>query len=178
MSRLAQSYLLTTDEEWTHHQPTRLVVLRLCRLIVVQDVQQHRREEEDEAARASLDAREMIHYPLGEDGEPQMSVGHVVIRLLCEHITELVLLDIVRNGKESFDLTERMFGRGDVRLDRKPYQSITLVDRQPLLTDEVISFHRLQIAHDDVLEKPRSGRASTRVIVPHPHVVQSAQRSA
>ena len=42
------------------------------------------------------------------------------------------------------------------------YRSITLVDRQPLLTDEMLAFHRLQIANDDVFQKPR--RRMSRVL--------------
>ena len=49
-----------------------------------------------------------------------MPIGHVVIGFLCEHIAELVFFHFVRNGKESFDLTERMFGRRDAKLDREP----------------------------------------------------------
>ena len=120
----------------------------------------------------------MIDCCLREDREPQVAIGHVVIGFLREHVAELVFLDIVCDGKESFNLTERMFGRRDLRLEHELfYQPIGLVDRQPLLTDEVIPFHRLQIADDDVLEKPRGRSVFPRVIVPHPHVVQSAQRS-
>ena len=42
----------------------------------------------------------------------------------------------------------------------------------------MISVHRLQISDDDVLQKPRAGGASARVIVPYPHVVENAQRSS
>ena len=125
-----QSYLLPTDEEWTHHQSAGLVVLRLCCLIVVQDVQQHRREEEDEAARASLHSCEMIDYSLGKDREPQMAIGHVVVGFLCEHIAELVLFHVVRDGKEPLNLPERMSSRRDFMLSCEPaYQPIALVHR-------------------------------------------------
>ena len=104
-ARNIHSNLFSADEERANDQTSGLVVLRLCCLIVVQDVQQHRGEEQHEAASASLNAREVIHCSLREDREPKMPVGHVVIGFLREHVAELVLFHVVRDGKESFDLT-------------------------------------------------------------------------
>ena len=46
----------------------------------------------------------MIDGRSGEDREPQMAIGHVVIGFLCEYIAQLPFLLIACDGKEPFDL--------------------------------------------------------------------------
>ena len=52
------------------------------------------------------------------------------------------------------------------------HQAIVFLHRQPVLTDEVGLLHRLQIPHEDILEKPRRRCSSPGVIMPYTDVVQ------
>ena len=47
----------------------------------------------------------MVDGRAGEDREPQVTIGHVVIGFLCEYVAQLPLLLIACDGKESFDLS-------------------------------------------------------------------------
>ena len=97
--------LLRSDEQWTHRQATRtLTAFGLCCLIIVQDVQQHAREQQHETARASLHTREPIRGRTREDREPQVTLRHAVIRLLRQHIGELLFLRIAGHRHHTLDL--------------------------------------------------------------------------
>jgi hypothetical protein len=98
----------------------------------------------------------MIGYPMGEDREPEVAIGHVVVGLLREHVAEPMFLLIARGGKDPFDLSEQSSTQSIISAEWS-YRFITLVDRQPLLTDEMLAFHRVQVSNDDVFQKPRGG---------------------
>lgn len=137
--------------------------------IVVHDAEEHRDEEQDEATGAALHSGELIRRRSGEDREPQMTIGHAVIRPFRQQIREFTLLCVVGHGQHSFDLRRReeMRRRGD-----SGYFSIVFLDGEPALTDEMKLLHRLQIADDQIFEKPRGRRAFARVVVPNANTVE------
>ena len=97
--------LLRSDEQWTHRQTTRaLTTFGFGCLIIVEDVQQHAREQQHETARASLHTREPIRGRTREDREPQVTLRHAVIRLLRQHIGELLFLRIAGHRHHTLDL--------------------------------------------------------------------------
>ena len=101
--------LLRSDEKGTHRQTTcSCLSLGLRGLIIVQNVQQHARQQQHEAASASLHAREPIRWWTREDREPQMTFGHAVIRLFRQQICELLLLRVASHGHHSLDLNTQM----------------------------------------------------------------------
>ena len=97
--------LLRSDEQWTHRQTTRaLTTFGFGCLIIVEDVQQHARQQQHETARASLHTREPIGGWTREDREPQVTLRHAVIRLLRQYIGELLFLRIAGHRHHTLDL--------------------------------------------------------------------------
>ena len=106
--RQVDTDLLRSDKEWTHREaPTALACFGFCCLIVVENVQQHAREQKNEAARASLNTRKPVRGWPRKDRKPEVAFGDAVIRLLGQHVRELLLLRVTSHGQHTFDLLER-----------------------------------------------------------------------
>ena len=100
--------LLSGNIERTHQETFRgLIGFGLCCLIIVENVQQHAGEQQNEATRATLHSRESIRGRTREDGEPEMALGHTVIRLLGQHVRELLLLRLASHRQHTVDLLSR-----------------------------------------------------------------------
>lgn len=144
-----RTYLFRGDEKGAEGQTRRAgFLVGRFRLIVVENVEQHRGEEKNEAARAALNASEAIRCRTREDGKPQMTLGQAVIRFLRQEIGESAFVVLAGDGQKTFDL------------------AAGLLHRQPVLKEEIRFLQRLQIAHDDVFEKPRGRIAFAGVVVP------------
>jgi hypothetical protein len=62
-------------------------------------------------------------------------------------------------------------------IERVTYETIALLDSQPLLTDEVRLVLRLKILQEHIFEKPRGIRTRARVVMPDVQVIETTEWS-
>jgi hypothetical protein len=60
--------------------------------------------------------------------------------------------------------------------DKTVYETITLVNSQPVFTYEIVLLSCLQVMNDNVLQVPRRLASKARVVMPHFDIRQIAQR--
>ena len=101
-----------------------------------------------------------------------MPFGHAVVSLLGEDVGELLLLGVASHRYDAFDLDRCSMNEWMNAGKSHTHCAVALLDRQPVLADEVGLLHRLQITNDDVFEKPRGRPSLARVVMPHTNVVQ------
>lgn len=172
-------YLFSIDMPWSewHTRASDSIGRGFCFEIVVHDIQKHGNEEQNKTACASLDTSEFVCYWSRKDREPEMILGDFVVCSLGENIGKFLFLKIMRHEQHAFDLFNRR--KKSKSLDNKRTNfSIVFFHSQPSLTDEIEFLHGLQIAHDDILQKPRCWLTRTTVVMPNTKIIQVSQWSA
>ena len=74
--------------------------------LVEHDVRHHRREQQRQAAGETLDAREATARRSVEDGEPDVSVSHVLLRLRPEQVVKTCQLGFTSYRYHSVNLRD------------------------------------------------------------------------
>jgi hypothetical protein len=87
-----------------------------------------------------------------------MAIGQLLLGFFSQKILELGLLGLTGYW------------------DKTVYETITLVNSQPVFTYEIVLLSCLQVMNDHVLQVPRRLASKARVVMPHFDIRQITQR--